>query len=134
MGFLKDLSTLNKVGKEARKNWDPAAQMAQAQASLAQTNAMMMDMTARVSSTTGVHGTPATATVMAARQTGQFLNMQPVISIDLLVQMPGGMPSPVTLTEVVSQLHLARLSVGSSLPVKVGATPHDVVIDWFSAS
>lgn len=133
MGFLKDLSTLNRMGNEIRKNWDPAAQMAQTQAAMAQANAAMAEMATRASSTTALHGTATTASVVAARQTGQYINMQPVVVIDLMVHLPGSLPTPVTITEVVSQLHLALLLPGNSLPVKVGTTPHDVIVDWFRA-
>ena len=51
--------------------------------------------------------------------------------LQLLVPMAAGFPVPVTINEVVSQLHLARLQPGSSLAVKVGSTPQDVVIDWY---
>lgn len=130
MGFFKDISTLNKMGKDMRKDWDPVAQMAQAQASMVQTNAMLADMAARAGSAAATSGTPASASVVGVRQTGQFVNMQPVLAIDLLVQSPGGFPTPVTINEIVAQIHLARLQPGASLAVKVGATPHDVVIDW----
>ena len=131
MGFLKDINTLNRMGKDIRKNWDPAAQLAQSQAAMAQANATMAQMAAQASSTAALYGTPATASVVVARQTGQYINMQPVVSIDLLVTMPGGFPAPVTINEVVSQLNLARVAPGASLPVKVGNTPGDVVIDWY---
>ena len=36
MGFFKDVSTLNKMGKEIRKDYNPVAQMAQAQLSMQQ--------------------------------------------------------------------------------------------------
>jgi len=130
MGFLKDISNLNKMGKEMHKNSDTGARLGDMQAKMEQANASMAGMAARASSTTALHGTPATATVIAARQTGQYINMQPMVSIDLLVLMPGGMPSPVTITEVVAPLHLARLQAGSQLPVKVGTTPDDVMVDW----
>ncbi len=131
MGFLKDITTLNRMGNDIRRNWDPAAQLAQSQAAMAQANAAMAEMANRASSTAALHGTPATASVVAARQTGQYINMQPLVTLDLLVQMPGGLPAPVTINEVVSQLNLSRVAPGASLPVKVGAAPGDVVVDWF---
>jgi hypothetical protein len=133
MGFFKDLHAVNKMGKEINKNWDPAAQLAQAQASMAEANATMAAMTARINSTTAVSGSPAVATVTGARQTGQYVNMQPLVQLDLLVQGPGGIPSPVTITELVPQLSVHRVQPGSRVAVRVGQVPTDVVIDWEGA-
>ena len=130
MGLWKDLAHISRVGKEINKNHDGAASLAQMQASMAHTNTLMQDMAARATSTAAVQGTPTTATVTGARETGQYVNMQPVIAIDLLVQPAVGMPVPVTITDIVSQLHVSWLRPGSSLGVKIGATPKDVVIDW----
>ena len=131
MGFFKDIATLNKVGKEARTGWDPVAQMQQGQIAMAQTSAMLAEMANRANSTAALNGTPAMASIVAIRESGRYLNMQPVLAIELLVPTASGFPVPVTINEVVSQLHLARLQPGSSLAVKVGATPQDVVIDWY---
>lgn len=131
MGFFKDISTLNKMGKEIRKDYDPIAQMAQAQLSMQHANAALTEMTQRATTATALTGRPSSATVIAVRETGQYLNMQPMVAIDLLVQMPGGLPSPVTITEVVAAIHLAHLQPGRTLAVKVGATPEQVTVDWF---
>lgn len=130
MGFIKDIRTLNKMGNDIQRNSDVGGRMAHAQASLAQTNKQLAAMAARSNSTASLTGTPTTASVVGARDSGQYFNMQPLIAIDLLVQLPGGFPTPVTIHEVVAPLHLVRLTPGSALAVKVGATPHDVVIDW----
>jgi hypothetical protein len=131
MGFFKDLSTINKMGKELRKDWNPLEQMQQGQAAMAQTNEMLAHMAAQANSTAGTHGSPATATIVAVRETGRYINMQPLLAVELLVPTAGGFPVPVTINEVVSHVHLARLQPGASLAVKVGSTPEDVVIDWF---
>ena len=131
MGFFKDMAAISKVGKELRKDYDPVTQMAQGQAMMEQTNAMLLGMTARANSTASLNGTPADASIVAVRQSGQYINMQPVLAIELLVPTAAGFPVPVTINEVVSQLHLSRMQPGSSLAVKVGATPQDVVIDWY---
>ena len=131
MGFFKDISTLNKMGKEARKGYDPVAQMAQAQLSMVHANAALSEMAQRATTATALHGKPSSASIIAVRETGQYLNMQPLIAIDLLVQMPGGLPSPVSITEVVAPTHLAQLQPGRSLAVTVGATPQQISVDWF---
>jgi hypothetical protein len=131
MGFFKDIATLNNMGKEMRKDWNPLEQMQQGQVAIAQTNEMLAHMTARANSTAATQGTPATASIVAVSETGRYINMQPVLAVELLVPTAAGFPVPVTINEVVSQLHLARLQPGASLAVKVGSTPQDVVIDWF---
>ena len=130
MGFLKDLATVNKMGKEIQRTTDVSARLADAQVAMAQANATMTAMTARATSSAATRGTPGSATVLAARQTGQYVNFAPVVEIELLVQAPGRLVSPVVLTEIVDQLHLARVVPGAALGVFVGDLPTDIVIDW----
>ena len=71
------------------------------------------------------------ATVTGLDQTGVWINNNPVVGIDLLVDVPGQSPYPVTLRETVPQILVPRLSSGAPLPVKVDqADPAKVVIDW----
>ena len=133
MGFFKDIAALKKAGDEASRNWDPATQLAQAQQAMADANTNLTVMTARLNSTTVVTGTPGTATVTAAAQTGQYFNMQPMVRLDLLVQSTG-MPMPVTIVELVPQLHLHRVAPGATLAVRVGQGHGDVVVDWAAVS
>lgn len=130
MGFLKDLNTVTKMGKDMQRRTDVSASLAQAQAAMAQANATMAAMATRASSGAAVSGTPGTATVISARQTGQYVNMQPIVELELLVQAPGRVPTPVSVTEIVEQIHLARVAPGASLAVKVGQIPTDLFIDW----
>jgi hypothetical protein len=129
MGFFRDIAALQRVGAEASRNWDPATQLAQAQRAMADANSNLTVMTARLNSTTVATGTAGTATVTAASQTGQYFNMQPMVRLDLLVQADG-MPMPVTIIELVPQLHLHRVAPGANLAVRVGQAPGDVVVDW----
>ena len=46
MGFLKDLATVNKMGKEIQRTTDVSARLAHAQVAMAQANATMTVMTA----------------------------------------------------------------------------------------
>ncbi len=76
-------------------------------------------------------GVDAVATVTGARQTGMFVSHNPVVELDLLVMMPGGLPIPLKMSQTVPMLHLSRVQPGGRLPVKVD--PNDVnncVIDW----
>jgi hypothetical protein len=100
---------------------------------MAAANADLTVMTARLDSTAMATGTPGTATVTAATQTGQYCNLQPMVRLDLLV-LAGGMPLPVTIVELVPQLHLHRVAPGATLAVRVGQAPGDVVVDWTAVS
>jgi hypothetical protein len=87
MGFLKDLRTMQKLGTEARRDWDPAAQMREATARMQQLSA---DATLR---TSGAH---APAVVTAVRETGTVVDNQPVLEVDVTVMPAGAVPFPAT--------------------------------------
>ena len=132
MGFFKSARELNKQSKEMSRNWDVGAQLADAQASMTAANQMMAQQTAAAN--IAATGLDATATVAAVRQSGAMINYQPMVEIDLTVMAPGGMPYPATVSQVVQQVHLARLQPGATLRVKVDpANPQSIWIDFFSA-
>jgi hypothetical protein len=81
---------------------------------------------------TGVSGT---ATLTGVTQTGMYLNEQPRIKMDMLVQLPGQTPYAAEHSEFVPLILLSRVQPGATLPVKVNPTqPGKVVIDWQSLS
>ena len=133
MGFFKDLKTLNNQAKDLREQYPVDQQIANAQNSMAQANAMMAQMAqgsmaATNAMTTGVD---AIATVTAAQQTGAMMNYNPVVELQLLVTMPNGVPMPVTRQEMVMQIRLSRCQPGQRLKVKVNpANPNELWIDW----
>ena len=129
MGFLKDVRKLTKQAKETSQDWDPAAQMSQAQQAMQSAGAMMEQQTAaaRLAAT----GDPGMAQVNLARDTGQMINMQPVMELSLLVFLGGQPPYPVTLRQVVPLAQMGRLTTGSRLAVKVDPNARETVwIDW----
>ena len=133
MGFFKSMRELNKTANEVSKNWDPGAQLAEAQASMAAANQVMAQQTAAAN--VAATGLDATATVVAVRQGAAMINYQPVVEIDLTVMPPGGMPYPATVSQVVQQVHLARLQSGAGLRVKVDpANPQTIWIDFFTTA
>jgi hypothetical protein len=73
-------------------------------------------------------GIDATATVVAARQTSAQINLEQVVELDLTVMPEALPPYPVSLTQVVSPLHLAQVQPGSTLAVKVD--PNDPASVW----
>jgi hypothetical protein len=116
MGFLKSARQLQRQGNEIAKQWDPAAQLGNAQARMAETN----DMLARLAGAAGLAatGTDAMAAVAAARETGTVLNMQPVLEIDLTVMPAGQPPFPASVRQPVAVTQLAALRPGAQLRVK----------------
>jgi len=134
MGFLKDLATLTRQGAELQQRMDVGASMAQAQASLEQASRMMV-ASMPVPAADGPHleaqRLRTTATVVDARQLPMMFGMNAVVELELHVMMPGGIPLPVTRTEQLAPLHLARVSPGSILDASlVPGRPDTVRIEW----
>lgn len=129
MGFFKSMSDLNKQAKEINKNFDPGQQMKDGMARMAEANAMMAQQTQAAN--LALSGTPAAATILSAEQTGQMINFQPSLRLDLTVFPTGGVPYPVTVTQIVEQPFLGKAVPGGQVKVKVdGADPNVVWIDW----
>ena len=76
-------------------------------------------------------GVAGSATITGLTQTGMFLNENPQVEMDLLVQVAGKPPYAVKRKQFVPLILLGRLSSGAPLAVKVDpADPNNVVIDW----
>lgn len=95
MGFLKDINTLKKQAKEIDNTFDPGAQMREGKQRMAAAQEMMAQQTAAMRLATT--GEDATAQVVAARDTGTQINLQPILEIDLLVMRDGQPPYPATV-------------------------------------
>jgi hypothetical protein len=130
MGIFKSMRELQKQSDEVNKNWDVGAQLEDAQARMADAQEMMAQQTAAANAATT--GIDATATIVAVRQSGAMVNYQPTIEVDLTVLPEGGLPPyPVTVKQVIPQIHLAQAQPGSSVHVKVDPNnPASVWIDW----
>lgn len=110
MGLFKNVRDLQKLGKEASKNHDPAAQMRAAKAQMEQ----MTQQANLVSSPTAV---TAPASVGAVRDTGMLVDHQPVVEVDVTVMPAGGAPFPATV-RVQGVAALMSLSTGSTVTVR----------------
>jgi hypothetical protein len=117
MGFFKNMGELQKMGREAQKNMDVGAQMANAQTRMAQAQQMMAQQTAAAS--IAATGADATATIVAVRAGSGMVNFQPIMELDLTVMPPAGAPYPVTVSQPVPQNLAGRLAPGASLRVKI---------------
>ena len=132
MGFLKDLTTLTKMGRDIQKHTDVGASMAAMQQSLIQASQVMA---AAAPATTDpaleAQRVRTTATVVDARQLPMMVGMNVMVEIDLHVILPGGMPLPVTRTEQLAPLLLARIAPGAVLPASVvPGHPDTVRLEW----
>jgi hypothetical protein len=125
MGFFKSMRELNKQSKEISRNWDVGAQLADAQAAMAQAGDVMAQQTATAN--LAMNGIDATATVAALRQGAGMVNYQPIVEFDLTVMSPGSPPYPVTVSQVVPQVHLPLAQPGATVNVKVDPNDRNAV-------
>jgi hypothetical protein len=127
MGFLKDINTLKKQAKEIDKTFDPGAQMRAGKERMAAAQQMMAQQTtaAQLAST----GERADAQVVASRDTGTQINLQPMLEIELLVMRQGQPPYPATVRQMVPNSQLGLVAPGSTLSVWVDpANPSTVLL------
>ena len=79
-------------------------------------------------------GTPGTAQVTGLTQTGMYLNEQPQVQLQLLVNVPGRPAYTASHKSFVPLILLGRLTSGQPLPVKVDTVdPQKLVVDWENA-
>jgi hypothetical protein len=126
MGFLKDINTLKKQAKEIDKTFDPGAQMREGKQRMAAAQEMLAQQTAAMQLATT--GEDAQAQVVAARDTGTQINLQPVLEIDLLVMRDGQPPYPATVRQMVPQSQLGLIAAGSTVSVRVDPTNPSTVL------
>jgi hypothetical protein len=133
VGFFKSMRELQKQGNEMSKNMDVGAQMSNAQARMAQANEMMAQQTAAAN--IAATGVDASAAIVAVRDAGAQVNMQPMCEIDLTVMPDGLPPYPVTVKQIVPMAQLAALQPGKTVNVKVDPNnPATVFIDMTSVA
>lgn len=76
-------------------------------------------------------GIDCTAEVLSIGQRSGMFNVDPMLPVELLVIQPGQPPRPASMTLVVPLAHLGQLSVGATLPVRVGVSnPAAVWVNW----
>lgn len=132
MGFLKDLHALTKQGNAAYARLDVGARLDAASRSMDEASRVLAVTTARADEewleAARLH---ATATIVEARQLPMVLGMNLVVDVDLVVTMASGLPLPVSITEQVAPLQLARLAPGGTVDVSiVPGRPESVRIEW----
>jgi len=76
-------------------------------------------------------GLAGSAQITGMTQTGMYLNNNPQIGLNLMVNVPGRNPYPIEVKQFVPLMLVGSLSVGRTLPVKVDQKdPGKVIIDW----
>jgi hypothetical protein len=132
MGFLKDLTTLTRQANASYDRMEVGATLAAASRSMDDASRVLAATTPRPEDAAleSVR-LRATANVVDARQLPMVIGMNVVVEVDLVVAMPSGFPLPVTRTEQVAPLHLARVTPGSTVDVSmVPGRPETVRIEW----
>ncbi|MGZ5363170.1 MAG: hypothetical protein ACXWZR_03330 [Mycobacterium sp.] len=89
----------------------------------------------RHSQLTNGGGLPATVTVDGVWQVGSYMNMSPVLRVQVRVEFDGAQPFSepygAIFDEVVAQMHIARVQPGMTIAVYVDPqNPVDMAIDW----
>ena len=129
MGIFGDLRTLKKQADEIGKNFDPAAQMRSGMASMQAATAALNQQAA--AATVHQTGQPGTATILSVVDTGTRVNHDAMVTLQLLVELPGRPPYPVTTTALIPYLAIARATPGNRVAIAVDPTnPHTVALDW----
>ena len=132
MGFFGDLNKLRIQGEELREKQDVKGSMADAQAKMDALNASYALAAPKAADpASDARRIVTTATVQSAAQTGMVINMSQALQVDLIVDLPGGIPLPVQTQMLVPMLNLARLQPGGQLTVSIDPQiPGSVLVDW----
>ena len=132
MGLAKNMNDLYKAGGEplgSNRHARRSEQIAGARSRMAAANEMLAQQTRMM--TLAATGAEASATVMAARETSQLINFEPVVELDLTLIVDGRPPYPVTVSQPVPPLYLAKAQVGGTLRAKVDPLdPSAVFVDF----
>ena len=76
-------------------------------------------------------GLDAEGTIAGIEQTGMWMNGQPYVRLDLIVNVAGHQPYEVKHGEIVPQVALGRLTSGAALPLKVDPNrPSHLLVQW----
>jgi hypothetical protein len=135
MGLFKNMNDLYKAGGEPMgkdRHAKRSEKLADAQSRMAAAREMMGQQTRMMN--LAASGADASATIIDARQTAQLINFEPVIELDLTMMLDGRPPYPVTVSQPVPQLYLAKAQPGATLKAKVDPTdPSTVFLDFASS-
>lgn len=131
MGLFADLRTLTRHANAVTERFDMDATLAAARQSLEQAERVMAATVVADDVALEAARVRAAATVVDARQLPMMIGMHAVVELDLIVTLAGGVPLPVSRTEQLAPLHLARVTPGSRLEVSlVPGRPESLRLEW----
>jgi hypothetical protein len=133
MGLPKDVGEVTKQAKAMEE----AQPMGQARKeSLLRVEAANKVLEVQISAMGPItDGMGGTAQLLAVGASSGSFNTNPMLPLNLLVNVPGRPPSPMSPTLVIPTGQLARLIPGSVVPVTVSsANPEAVTINWSTFS
>lgn len=64
-------------------------------------------------------GTPAQGQILAAQQTGTYVNNNPQVQFTVLITPPGGQPYQAQLTKIVSLFEMSQYQVGAACQARI---------------
>jgi hypothetical protein len=133
MGFFKNINELNKIGKEASKNFDVGQTMSDAKARIANAQEMMARQTkaANMAASAEANGVDLEVSIIGMRQVG-MMNFDPMMEFELTAFPEGRPPYPITTQQTISQMQLAHVQPGTTLHAKVD--PGDPSAIWLDLS
>jgi hypothetical protein len=132
MGLFKSVNEAKQLGKDARDKYEAEGGSASAMDRMKAATDMMAQQTKAAE--LSVSGIDATGLITGVTMTGQTINMQPAITMDLTIMRDGAPPYAVSVTQVVEQIFLAKATAGSSVQIKVDQSdPSAVWINWMAS-
>jgi hypothetical protein len=127
MGFLKDLRSVQKQAKDMtpKEYRGVGGMMRMSRDGMSQMSQTMGEMTADRDKAQHLmaNGRQGTATVVAVRQTGTYVNENPQVEMDLDIAVEGLEPYRATHRQVLAMVAIPQFQPGASVPVRVD--PHD---------
>jgi len=149
MGVFASYFKVMKLTKEMEKNSDVKGDLARMQAGMNGANQTLATMTAqrRSAERAAVDGPldgpvdgrveriEAAATVTQFVPTGMLIAGRPVIELNLVVVLPGGIPLPVAHSTAIDPAQASRLVPGARIVVTLDPSdPASLRIDWSKPS
>ena len=123
MGFFKDLRNVQKQAKEMTppEYRGMGGMMRMSRDGMAQMSQTLGDMNADAQKAQHLmaHGRHGSATVVAVRQTGMYVNENPQVELDLDVSLDGAAPYRATHRQVLAMIAMPQFQPGTTVPVRV---------------
>ena len=129
MRFLRGASKLSKLGSEIDNDW---GRRTSSQDSAVRSVGLKRQLDGRVLPVRRrVETINGTARVLLVGPTQRIEDQDPLLTVELLVMLPGKRSRPVTTSLAVPTVYLDVLTVGATVPIHVPADrPDEVSVNW----